>query len=130
MIADRYLNDAETVDCSLNDQFHCPTVGRLFQFNRAECVCPCGAERTEVADSEPKEICDEAGGQPIAKERVPRKRAGGAWTCESRTDSHVSISFGDGREEKRQLGRPVTVVAIQKYDYIGGIGGGHSGKTS
>jgi hypothetical protein len=114
MIAYWHLNDTQTADRSLDDQFHGPTVGGFFQFNRAERMCACSAEGTEVADSLSKEIPDQAGGQPIPKQRVPRKRAGFPCARESRTDSDIGASFGYGREEKRQLSRPVTVITIEK----------------
>jgi len=49
MIAYWYLDDAETLDGSLLDYFHGPSVSGLFKLNRAEDIGACHAERAEVA---------------------------------------------------------------------------------
>src|SRR5262249_2218615 len=116
-----YLNfdNAKTLDGSLEDQFYGPAVRCLFELHCPEDVGACGAERAEVADLYPVEICDQAGCEPIAEPSVPGKRLWRAWTGKSRTDGDIGASLYDRSEKEREFGRPITVVAIQKNDNVG-----------
>ena len=124
MITYRDLGDAETLDGSLDDQFHRPAVSGFFQINRAEDIGARSAERTEVADLYPVEVTDQACCQPVAEQRVPGKRSRRARTRETRTDGDVRPTLDDGSEEKRKLGGSIAVVPIQKDDDIGRVRSG------
>src|ERR1700745_1279796 len=100
MITYRHFNDTQTADRSLYNQFRCPSVGGLFHFRYAERVCAYCPEGTEVAHRESKEISDYARGQPIAKQRVPRKRSGARGPASREPTVQSARRSAMGREEK------------------------------
>jgi len=129
VVAHRDFKHAESSQGPFEDHLNRPTVGGLFEHERAQYVGASGAKWAEIPNVYSIEKPDQAGGQTIPKHLMPRQRSSRTLPLQAGTERDVRTPLRDWRQENWQFGWTIAVVAIQEHDHVGGICRGQTGKA-
>src|ERR1700744_2376030 len=83
VVAHRNLYNPEPLQRAFQNNFHRPSVSRLFERKRTQNIRACRAERAEVRDPLLKQKRDQSRSKPVAKCGVPGKSTGNARPCQT-----------------------------------------------